>query len=77
MSIKVKIFASMAETLGFRETQCEHQSGMTARVVWNTITQGREPPRNMIVAINHDYSRLDAVVGDGDEVGFFPPVTGG
>lgn len=77
MSIEVKIFASLAETLGLRTTRCEYQSGMTARAVWTAITHGREPPRNLIVAINHEYSKLDAAVRDGDEIGFFPPVTGG
>ena len=29
------------------------------------------------IAINHEYSSLDAELRDGDEVAFFPPVTGG
>lgn len=28
-------------------------------------------------AVNQDYAKLDAPVRDGDEVAFFPPVTGG
>lgn len=28
-------------------------------------------------AVNQDFAQLDAVIGPGDEVAFFPPVTGG
>ncbi len=34
-------------------------------------------PGNALVAINREYSDFDAVVKEGDEVAFFPPVTGG
>lgn len=60
-----------------RETQCDSLAGMTVRDVWDEISGKREVPRNMIVSINFDYSSLDTSVQDGDEVGFFPPVTGG
>ena len=29
------------------------------------------------VAVNHNHTGFDAPLGDGDEVAFFPPVTGG
>jgi molybdopterin synthase sulfur carrier subunit len=31
----------------------------------------------MLVAVNMEYARPDQPVRDGDEVAFFPPVTGG
>lgn len=32
---------------------------------------------NLITAINQDVVTADAAIADGDEVAFFPPVTGG
>jgi molybdopterin synthase sulfur carrier subunit len=28
-------------------------------------------------AINQEFARLEATIADGDEVAFFPPITGG
>ncbi len=38
---------------------------------------GKELPDNILSAINMEYVKADARVKDGDEVAFFPPVTGG
>ena len=35
------------------------------------------PQRNLRAAVNQDMAGLDAAVNAGDEVAFFPPVTGG
>jgi molybdopterin synthase sulfur carrier subunit len=34
-------------------------------------------PPNTLVAINQEYATPEQPVRDGDEVAFFPPVTGG
>ena len=34
-------------------------------------------PRQLRAAVNQDFATPDAPVGPGDEVAFFPPVTGG
>ena len=31
----------------------------------------------VLVAVNQQMSRVDSIIHDGDEVAFFPPVTGG
>jgi molybdopterin synthase sulfur carrier subunit len=33
--------------------------------------------RSIRVAVNQDMARADTAIGDGDEIAFFPPVTGG
>jgi molybdopterin converting factor small subunit len=34
-------------------------------------------PGNILMAVNQEYAEADQFVSDGDEVAFFPPVTGG
>lgn len=75
MSIQVKFFASLREQIGISDTEID--SAATALDAWNSCTDHREPPANLLVAINLDYATLASPVSDGDEVAFFPPVTGG
>lgn len=75
MSIQVKFFASLREKLG--QSDMELTAATTAQDAWNQATQNKPVPDNLLVAINLDYAKLDTPVQDGDEVAFFPPVTGG
>ena len=74
--IQVKFFASLRETLGMESTSIEATAGMTIHQIW-TQTTSEDYPVNTLCAINMEYAKLDDVVNDGDEVAFFPPVTGG
>ena len=49
----------------------------SAKDVWMTCVDTMAIPDNVLVAINQEYADFDATVNDGDEVAFFPPVTGG
>ena len=75
MTIQVKFFASLREQVGISDTTIE--SASTAAEVWDSVTQQASRPDNLLVAINLNYAKLDSAVNDGDEVAFFPPVTGG
>jgi molybdopterin synthase sulfur carrier subunit len=75
MSIQVKFFASLREKIGKAEVELS-QAG-TAGEAWELATDKAPRPDNVLVAINLDYARFDSPVKDGDEVAFFPPVTGG
>ena len=75
MSIQVKFFASLRESLGQSETTVERAS--TVSEVWDLATQSATPPNNLLVPVNLDYANMQSQVNDGDEVAFFPPVTGG
>lgn len=77
MSITVKFFASLRERLGRSEASIAAQSGDTVCRVWSRATGDEPLPSNILMAVNQDYVQADAPVKDGDEVGFFPPVTGG
>ena len=75
MSIQVKFFASLREKVGISDI--EINSVATTADAWDHATNNAEKPDNMLVAINLEYAQLNSPVSDGDEVAFFPPVTGG
>jgi molybdopterin synthase sulfur carrier subunit len=77
MSIKVRYFASLKESLGRAEDIVAFQEGATVRDLWHYANAGKPLPSNLLAALNMDYVELDSPVSDGDEVAFFPPVTGG
>ncbi|MGB5396519.1 MAG: MoaD/ThiS family protein [Gammaproteobacteria bacterium] len=77
MSIQVKFFASLRERLGTGSVEIEDLTVSTVREAWQQATQQNGIPANTLCAINMQYAKLDDAVRDGDEVAFFPPVTGG
>jgi molybdopterin synthase sulfur carrier subunit len=76
MSIEVRFFASLSEQLGTAATTLETPARSVAEV-WSQATGRPTAPANTLCAINMEYARFDDAVNDGDEVAFFPPVTGG
>jgi molybdopterin synthase sulfur carrier subunit len=49
----------------------------TVADIWKTVNEGQPLPDKIMCAVNLDYANADTPVKDGDEVAFFPPVTGG
>ena len=76
-AISVKLFAGLAEARGWRERRVTHVPGMTVTDVWRSETGEDALPPRVLCAVNMDYCPPDTVLTPGDEVGFFPPVTGG
>ena len=76
MSISVKYFASLAEELGRRDDAVV-ATEVSALEVWHLATGRATLPTNVLVAVNQQYVDPAAMVHDGDEIAFFPPVTGG
>lgn len=80
--LKVLFFASVREQLGNEQITCALAPTIDALISllidihgtqWEKIL--RAP--NIIIAVNHEVVSLDHMLRDGDEVAFFPPVTGG
>lgn len=77
MAIYVKYFASLRERLGRSEDVLPDAGELTVADVWRRASRENVLPANVLIAINMEYSRPDDTVREGDEVAFFPPVTGG
>lgn len=81
--INVLFFASLRELLETDRAQLEagnltqvgelRQALMEAHPEWQTALDDRR----LLIAVNQAMAREETPVRDGDEVAFFPPVTGG
>lgn len=83
--INILYFARFREKLGVEQEQFALSSAQQTVAMlmaelsergenWKAIFNG---PQQVLVAVNQEMVKPDAVLNDGDEVGFFPPVTGG
>jgi molybdopterin synthase sulfur carrier subunit len=77
MSIKVRYFASLKERLGRPEDNLKFTGTVTVRELWSACVSEMPLPDNILAAVNMEYAELDSIVKNGDEVAFFPPITGG
>ncbi len=76
MTIKILIFASLSEDIGVSTQSIPASAASTAKQAWEKITD-KPLPSHCLVAINQQYAQASDTVAAGDEVAFFPPVTGG
>ena len=83
--IRVLYFASLRDRLGLEREEFElpETVGDIAGLrrwlqsrggEWESVFAGGE---TVLTAVNQEMAQGDTPVSDGDEVGFFPPVTGG
>ena len=81
MRINVRLFARLRDIAGAGEIEIEVPDGATVRAVWDQLTGAHPDLRayreTVSAAVNAEYSRMGAPLGDGDEVAFLPPVSGG
>ncbi len=77
MSINIQFFASLREQIGKSQITLPYDTPRDVFAVWAQATDNMTMPDNTLCAINMEYVKTDAMVSDGDEVAFFPPVTGG
>ncbi len=77
MAITVRFFASLRERMGCEQVVLDSQDIGTVAAAWERVAGDEALPANLLMAVNMEYAKADSVVRDGDEVAFFPPVTGG
>lgn len=82
MTVRVLYFAGLKEALGRAGESLELPAGVTTVGALRTllIEQGRAAlgeARPLRCAVNQDMADASTPVRAGDEVAFFPPVTGG
>ncbi len=77
MTITVKFFANLREQYGLTEEIIDFNDGISISDIWSKVTNGQEIPESVMIAVNMQYEKDNIKVKDGDEVAFFPPVSGG
>jgi sulfur-carrier protein len=85
MKITVRFFASVREALGLSQESLDLPAGVTTVGAVRDALIARGAPWNealshqraLRMAFNQVMCDADAVIADGGEVAFFPPVTGG
>ena len=81
MRVTVRLFARLHDVTGAGELIRDVPAPATAHAVWNALVAEwpalRDYEKTISVAVNAEYSRMTAVIMDGDEIAFLPPVSGG
>ena len=83
--IKIKYFASLSESLGLKSEEFSYSEDIntTEDIIQKMVTRGEtwidafSGDNKILVAVNQEMGERNTTVKDGDEVAFFPPVTGG
>ncbi len=77
MDIKVRYFASLRDRMGKGDESVHFDTdSATVGDLWNKVSS-EALPESILVAVNMEYTDSNHVLKEGDEVAFFPPVTGG
>jgi MoaE-MoaD fusion protein len=81
MTLRLKLFATLRERAGASDLDREFSNGVSVGEIWRALTRefpalaGQEEALSF--AVNQEYVKPDFRPGDGDEVAFIPPVSGG
>ena len=77
MKVDVRLFAGLRERHGTAGAGLELPEGACVADAWAALLPGEPLSDNVLAARNMEYTRFDTRLAEGDEVAFFPPVTGG
>ena len=78
MQVNIKYFASLRELMGEASTQLDIEENLSVNDLWQLLAGRKNVEFNTVMmAVNAEYVKPDYQLQAGDEVAFFPPVTGG
>ncbi|MFT5395729.1 MAG: molybdopterin synthase sulfur carrier subunit [Gammaproteobacteria bacterium] len=78
MQVSVKYFASLREVIGEANSVIDIEEGSSVESLWQSIIKRKNIEfDNVMMAVNMEYVKSEHQLKTGDEVAFFPPVTGG
>jgi len=81
MTVKVLFFGLLKDVVGRSEDAAELPDGATMGTLFERYASQyprlREMSDSIALARNHEFTGLDVVLSDGDEVALMPPVSGG
>ena len=81
MNIEVLLFARLRELVGHDRVVVRRQELLTVRDVWDGL-RAQYPQvegfgKSLLVSVNQEFADWGTPVNEGDELAFFPPVSGG
>ncbi len=83
MKITIKYFASLREALGVSEEEFVSQAGTVKELMHELVLRGESyrtaftSIKGLRCSVNQELCEPIHLIAEGDEVAFFPPVTGG
>jgi molybdopterin synthase catalytic subunit len=81
MNIEVLLFARLRELVGHDRVVIQRQELRTVQDVWDGL-RAQYPQvegfgKSLLVSVNQEFAGWDTTIREGDELAFFPPVSGG
>ena len=78
MQVSVKYFASLREIIGEANSVIDIEENVSVNDLWQSILEKKGVEFDKVMmAVNMEYVKPEHQLTEGDEVAFFPPVTGG
>ena len=78
MQVTIKYFASLRELMGESSRIINIDEKSSVDDIWQILKDSKKVEfDNVMATVNMEYVKNDKELKEGDEVAFFPPVTGG